>query len=110
MSVRGIRKSGNIIHVLPGLRFRFLYISFKCNDPPLIRNVEKGIMVTSKKATTFVIAFCDPVGIRTQDLRLRRPLLYPAELPNRVSFIFDGAKIAVYRINTNFGKHFFSLN
>jgi len=27
-----------------------------------------------------------------------------------VSFIFDGAKIAVYRINTNFGKHFFSLN
>ena len=50
------------------------------------------------------------VGIRTQDLRLRRPLLYPAELPNRVSFIFDGAKIAVYRINTNFGKHFFSLN
>ena len=80
MSVRGIRKSGNIIHVLPGLRFRFLYISFTCNDPPLIRNVEKGIMVTSKKATTFVIAFCDPVGIRTQDLRLRRPLLYPAEL------------------------------
>ncbi len=65
MSVRGIRKSGNIIHVLPGLRFRFLYISFTCNDPPLIRNVEKGIMVTSKKATTFVIAFCDPPGART---------------------------------------------
>ncbi len=107
MSVRGIRKSGNMIHVLPGLRFRFLYISFTCNDPALIRNVEKGIMVAIKKATTFVIAFCDPVGIRTQDLRLRRPLLYPAELPNRVSFIFDGAKIAVYRINTNFGKHFF---
>ena len=66
MSVRGIRKSGNIIHVLPGLRFRFLYISFTCNDPPLIRNVEKGIMVTSKKATTFVIAFCDPLGARTK--------------------------------------------
>lgn len=70
MSVRGIRKSGNIIHVLPGLRFRFLYISFTCNDPPLIRNVEKGIMVTSKKATTFVIAFCDPVGIILSDIQI----------------------------------------
>lgn len=68
MSVRGIRKSGNIIHVLPGLRFRFLYISFTCNDPALIRNVEKGIMVAIKKATTFVIAFCDPVGIRTYEI------------------------------------------
>ena len=68
MSVRGIRKSGNIIHVLPGLRFRFLYISFTCNDTPQIRNVEKGIMVTSKKATTFVIAFCDPVGTQTYEI------------------------------------------
>ena len=76
MSVRGIRKSGNIIHVLPGLRFRFLYISFTCNDPPLIRNVEKGIMVTSKKATTFVIAFRDPAGTRTQDPNIKSVVLY----------------------------------
>lgn len=51
----------------------------------------------------------EPGGIRTLDLRLRRPLLYPAELPNRVSFNFDGAKIALSRINTNIRTYFFRL-
>ena len=58
---------------------------------------------------TSPICISDPEGIRTLDLRLRRPLLYPAELPNRVSFNFDGAKIALSRINTNIRTYFFRL-
>ena len=51
----------------------------------------------------FSEAFCDlvnivgdPVGIRTQDPQLRRLLLYPAELPDR---IFSMCKISYFRVN-----------
>ena len=37
----------------------------------------------------------EPGGIRTLDLRLRRPLLYPAELQTRINFI------PVYRLLTD---------
>ena len=45
------------------------------------------------------IKFCgsnEPGGIRTLDLRLRRPLLYPAELQTRINFI------PVYRLLTDY--------
>ena len=32
---------------------------------------------------------CDPVGARTQDLLLRRQLLYPAELPDQKSSLLS---------------------
>ena len=38
----------------------------------------------------------EPGGIRTLDLRLRRPLLYPAELQTRINFI------PVYRLLTDY--------
>ena len=40
------------------------------------------IGIYNKKAITEVIASCDSAAIRTQDPRLRRALLYPAELRN----------------------------
>ncbi len=45
-----------------------------------------------KKATDIEVAFRDSGGIRTHDLRLRRPLLYPAELLNQ-HLRFGGANI-----------------
>ena len=36
--------------------------------------------------TLSVFGFSDPEGIRTLDLRLRRALLYPAELPDQIQF------------------------
>ena len=39
---------------------------------------------------TLWFSVCTPVGIRTQDLRLRRPLLYPAELPRQLYFLKRG--------------------
>ena len=38
----------------------------------------------------------DSVGARTQDLLLRRQLLYPAELPNRPCFHLAGAKVDIF--------------
>ena len=49
--------------------------------------------------STTIFNFCgsnEPGGIRTLDLRLRRPLLYPAELQTRINFI------PVYRLLTDY--------
>jgi hypothetical protein len=35
---------------------------------------------TPLNAPSMALGFCAPVGIRTRNLRLRRPLLYPVEL------------------------------
>ena len=50
-------------------------------DPFYFRN-NNFIGIYNKKAITEVIASCDSAAIRTQDPRLRRALLYPAELRN----------------------------
>ncbi len=45
IKVIGIRKSGRIIHVLPGLKFLFFTISIICRIPAPIRKKEKGMAV-----------------------------------------------------------------
>ena len=45
---------------------------------------KNGAKATTKKANTLSISLSgDSAGIRTQNLRLRRALLYPVELPNQ---------------------------
>ena len=44
------------------------------------------VFLHKKKASGFLEAFCDPAAIRTQDLLLRRQLLYPAELRGHRGF------------------------
>ena len=86
-----------------------IYRFFWAITPLRERYLQRNILFIRKKGEPINSPSSDPVGIRTQDLRLRRPLLYPAELPNRVSFNFDGAKIALSRINTNIRTYFFRL-
>ncbi len=50
-----------------------------------------------EKSNRLSVAFSDPGGIRTHDLRLRRPLLYPAELLDQHSSLrFGAAKVVFY--------------
>ena len=50
----------------------------------------------------FGVLLCDSGGIRTHDLRLRRPLLYPAELLNQH---FYGLAVQIYAIIFLFQKN-----
>ena len=47
-----------------------------------------------KKAAISNCCFCDSGGIRTHDLRLRRPLLYPAELQTHFP-LFEASHFSV---------------
>ena len=86
------------------------YLSlFLAVTPLRERYLQRNILFIRKKGEPINSPSSDPVGIRTQDLRLRRPLLYPAELPNQVSFNFNGAKIVLSPINTNIRSYFFRL-
>ncbi len=43
----------------------------------------------NKKALNLSAFLCDPDWIRTNDLLLRRQLLYPAELPDQIFFMYS---------------------
>ena len=57
-----------------------------------LNSKEKGVINLNVLIYT---PFCDPGGIRTRGLRLRRPLLYPAELPNQHYY---GLAVQIYGI------------
>ena len=65
-----------------------------------------SIKIKTVEVQRFYYFLCDSGGIRTHDLRLRRPLLYPAELLNR-GLLFCGANIRHNICSTNFCKIFF---
>ena len=57
---------------------------------------------------TMLFSQNDPEGIRTPDPRLRRPLLYPAELLNQISNICDSFIVANFNLFVkNFPFEFF---
>ena len=66
------------------------------------------IDIKEKSENLSIFAFSDPVGARTQNLQLRRLLLYPVELRNQACFrrlkggLNDQHAIKLRKSNTNF--------
>src|SRR5664279_5641901 len=72
------------------------------------RAIGSGLAASSARQTAYAILYRSgvPEGIRTPDLRFRKPLLYPAELPGHNPTSDPKLRAPSYRLGNGSGRLF----